>query len=618
MTFHFNIKKEFIMRKKSCLTLAWIMVVMAVLSSASFLRAGAVESAAYTYTFTRTGHDIVLDGAVTEGEEWDDVEWTALHKTLGEEREGFSARFKGLWKETDGKKFVYFFLEVTDPTVSVRNNWEGDAFFVILNENGTHQNTTTTVMQTVSNATTGGMEVTYSSVDTRAADSLFRAEGRFRVTDETFFFDFLVQDNYEGLEAGTTAKYSRYAWSNVTQNNVAPMGVGVLGSETETAAETKLVGEDSLGRYHIYQAMGNITLDGKAADDEAWNAVQWTDFKKEYTNISGNGTLQEDFSARMKVLWQKDSEKAYLYFLLETNDATDSFGQSGWPYDYFKVLVDEDANGTNETSTQARYLGQDKSDSRIQYKVDDRRADGKGYTVEAKYTFVNSANCTGFVRMEAMVHDFTGDAANTSGPYVRYAWKQEKGLDAPATGMGIISDIPVFAVRTKEGASVRIDTEEPNKSGIRFRTTVDAASIAKLQETGATVTTGTLLLPTATLTDKGITEFTKEALLSAGLTAGKDFYDIVNVGNTWAEDVDGQFIGTLFGIKNFKRSFSAVGYARVELEDGTVYTIYGGYTPESARSVAQVAQAALEDTSVSYTDAQREILENFISGGTQS
>ncbi len=220
--------------------------------------------------------------------------------------------------------------------------------------------------------------------------------------------------------------------------------------------------------------------------------------------------------------------------------------------------------------------------------------------------------------MEAMVHDFTGDAANTSGPYVRYAWKQEKGLDAPATGMGIISDIPVFAVRTKEGASVRIDTEEPNKSGIRFRTTVDAASIAKLQETGATVTTGTLLLPTATLTDKGITEFTKEALLSAGLTAGKDFYDIVNVGNTWAEDVDGQFIGTLFGIKNFKRSFSAVGYARVELEDGTVYTIYGGYTPESARSVAQVAQAALEDTSVSYTDAQREILENFISGGTQS
>ena len=220
--------------------------------------------------------------------------------------------------------------------------------------------------------------------------------------------------------------------------------------------------------------------------------------------------------------------------------------------------------------------------------------------------------------MEAQVHDFTGNAASGSGPYVRYAWKKQAGGDNPATGMGIISDIPVFAVRTMEGASVRVDTEEPNKSGIRFRTTVDAASIAKLQETGATVTTGTLLLPTATLTDKGITEFPNANLLSAGLTEGKDFYDIVNVGNTWAEGTDGLFIGTLFGIKNFKRNFSAVGYARVELKDGTVYMLYGGYTPENARSVAEVARMALEDTSAVYTAAQREILENFISGGTQS
>ena len=139
-----------------------------------------------------------------------------------------------------------------------------------------------------------------------------------------------------------------------------------------------------------------------------------------------------------------------------------------------------------------------------------------------------------------------------------------------------------------------------------------------MQETGATVTTGTLLLPTATLTDKGITEFTKANLLSAGLTEGKDFYDIVNVGNTWAEGTDGLFIGTLFGIKNFKRNFSAIGYARVELKDGTVYMLYGGYTPENARSVAEVARMALEDTSAVYTAAQREILENFISGETQS
>ena len=49
------------MRKKSCLTLALIMVVMAALSSVGFIQAGAVESASYTFTRCNLYLNMVLN-----------------------------------------------------------------------------------------------------------------------------------------------------------------------------------------------------------------------------------------------------------------------------------------------------------------------------------------------------------------------------------------------------------------------------------------------------------------------------------------------------------------------------------------------------------------------------
>lgn len=599
------------MKRKSCLVLAVLLALLTVLSSVGVLSVGA-ETA--SYTFKPAKNDIVLDGTVSEGEEWDTVEWTALHHVggNGSARADFSARFKGMWKEVDGVKYVYFLLDITDPNPSTDTGWQGDAFFVGLVD-GSHKYTPTrNLLSSGMGLELSNLSGSYSAVDTRAENQHWVAEGRFPVSGESFFFDILVQD-----ETGS-GTYVRYAWNNITQNNVAPVGVGVLGTDKQENTEIELVGEDELGRYHIYRALGDITLDGSAADDEAWNAVAWSS-PFNCNRVNGSEPAQEGFTARMKLLWQKQDSDAYLYMLVDTNDATTAINQGSWLGDYFSFIIDENCDGTKELTTAAIYIPirDGYTADRFEYAVSDRRASGKGYTIEARYRFKDAANCADSIMLDVLLQD---DVAKKAGDqnYVRYSWKNMNDSGQALTGLGVISELPVFATKTIEGASVRIDTETPNKSGIRFRTTVDAAALAELTAAGAKVQTGTLLLPTETLTGKGITEFTKENLLSAGLAEGKDFYNIENTGNGWVTGQDGTFIGTLFGIKSFRRSFSAVGYVRVELSDGTTYTIYGGYTAECARSVAQVAQLALDDASAVYTDAQRAILENFISGGTQS
>lgn len=604
------------MKRKSCFALALIFVFMTVLGAFSCISVSAED---VVYNFTYTDKDIVLDGKTT-GEDWDAVEWTNLKRTggNGEEKEGFSARFKGMWKEIDGVKYVYFFLDVIDPNISKMTDWTGDAFFVAVNYDGTQRYTSTlNMLASADNTThsgTNSINVTYTSVDTRGSDQHFIAEGKFLVDKaESFFFDILVQDEYG------TGKYTRYAWNNITINSGEPTGIGKLVTGTDVPEEElSLVGEDDLGRYHIYNAVGKITLDGKAGSDEAWDAVQWSSaFNK---TISGVRPTQEGLETRFKALWQKDGDNAYLYFLVESNDATNRDGGAKWPFDYIKIGVDEDCNGVLETNDGAMYIGNKSgTNSPVQYEVSDSRSKGEGFTFEACYTFTNAANCSDRVKIDVQFHDFTGTSAtDTSGTvYDRYAWK-DRGNYNTANGIGVISDVPVFAVNTTPGAAIRIDTENPHMSGIRFQTTVDAAVIASLEAAGATVTTGTLLLPTITLTSNGIVDLTKGNLVTAGLKEGVDFYDIVNVGNGWVDGADGMYYGTLYSIKNFGREFSGVGYVHVDLGNGVAYTIYGGYTADNARSVAQVAQMALDDPDETFTEAQRAILENFISGGTLS
>ena len=168
----------------------------------------------------------------------------------------------------------------------------------------------------------------------------------------------------------------------------------------------------------------------------------------------------------------------------------------------------------------------------------------------------------------------------------------------------------------QNGASVRLGTE----NGIRFTSAYSAEVVAALEAKGS-VTYGTIIIPTTYLAR--VNAFTKAALDAASIT----YAEIVAVDGL-VDNGDGSYTvrAALTGLdaKNYGLSFSAIGYALV---NGTYY--YTSYnTTDNARTIAEVAQAALEDVSDTqegdykypvagettyspYTSAQRTILEAY-------
>ncbi len=250
-----------------------MLALFVLLTSSGMINVLADEAEPATYTFKYSKSDITLDASVTTGEEWDTVEWTALQSSLNTPNEGYSARFKGMWKEVEGVKRIYYFIEINDTTISTFTNWCGDAFFIILNDEGTLKNTATLNLKTVENATValGTTTTTYTSSDTRATDGTYRVEGYFPIADvETFLFDVLVQDAYDD-SASSTGKYARFAWNKSKQNDVPPTGTGVLGSKfaegdiDETADTVFYIGETAVASFDK-NAEGKVTVPATIAE----------------------------------------------------------------------------------------------------------------------------------------------------------------------------------------------------------------------------------------------------------------------------------------------------------------------------------------------------------------
>jgi hypothetical protein len=177
------------------------------------------------------------------------------------------------------------------------------------------------------------------------------------------------------------------------------------------------------------------------------------------------------------------------------------------------------------------------------------------------------------------------------------------------------------------GASVRVDTATPELSGIRFASSINVDIYSRLVAQGAKITTGTLIVPTNTLTLKEIADadFTKETLLANDLVEDTHFYDIVNVDNEWVDGLPGTWYATIYDIQDFTRRFSAVGYMTIEV-DGEVTTIYGEYQSSNSRSIAQVAKTLMEKETVAgnngvdggdWTVAQENILTGFFTSEVQ-
>lgn len=608
------------------------MIVMAVCSQVGFLTVSAAEevkSGPETYVFRKSVKDIRLGSVEATDEEWSDMEWATLSYRASDGAtvtppDGYSAKFKGLWKEVDGQPYLYYILDVYNP---VGNKGGTFQFFV----NGVKEDRSFDKDANSPGYYEFGKLGSYNKVNSTVTNHCV-IKGKIPLAKDltSFAFDLAVKS----LTAEGKGLYYSLHGTLFASASPKDEAKGVLSGETVSkTAAPGLASGDATG-YPVYRTFSNVTVDGKIGDDEAWNAVPWsTKTFKSFSKIDSSYTEQKGFSAKMKAMWQKDGSAAYLYVLIECNDATYSTVNAN---DQLLFAVHESGDkidGSNKLTGKksiALYVpereGLLKTDY-YEYKIDDRRKEQNGYTFELKYTIQNGANVNSTIHMDFYMQDKSADGDPKTGAL--YTWTGSNWFstaDKP-TGVALLKDIPVFAVDTKPGASIRLKEE----SGIRFETSVDTAALNRLATArtvdghtkavaGATVTTGTLMVPTNSLIAAGLNRagaFTKENLLSAGMKEGSHFFDLRNTDNQWIDGSAGSFMGTLYNIReeSYLRQFSAIGYVRVTLRDGTAYTVYGGYTPENARSVAEVADRALKDTTQTWSETEKAALNRFISRG---
>lgn len=170
-------------------------------------------------------------------------------------------------------------------------------------------------------------------------------------------------------------------------------------------------------------------------------------------------------------------------------------------------------------------------------------------------------------------------------------------------------------ISMKNGAAIRLVT---GSYGIRFVSDVSAGAIRTvnaIKDEGTEIKYGTIIIPTASLTG----ELTSEALAAAGKVQNTD-YIVIEAQNGIRTDEEGNV--TIYAAmveeagKTYDAAmkFSAASYMEYTV-NGVVYRTYTAYTADhNSRSMKEVAEAALADTTVSFSDAQIQILNGYIGG----
>ncbi len=171
-----------------------------------------------------------------------------------------------------------------------------------------------------------------------------------------------------------------------------------------------------------------------------------------------------------------------------------------------------------------------------------------------------------------------------------------------------------LSLQTLRGASVRVATE----SGIRFVTQVSRADFDALNKDPKIlrIRIGTLISPTEQV---GIASFrfTKEAMDATRLATEGLAVPYVEVNasvGAWYEEDSAyyRFAGSLVRLKDNFREISGVGYVELTMDDGSIQTIYGGYSQKDhSRSVAYVASRALSDPAQGWNAAEEQLLKDF-------
>jgi hypothetical protein len=413
--------------------------------------------------------------------------------------------------------------------------------------------------------------------------------------------------------------FTYYSWAGMSDDTAAVSGIGTILDET-----------DASHGINITKTSQSITVDG-IANESAWN------FANSSENFHAVGDIVlNNFSGSFKALWsdvEGDDTKMNLY-LLVTSTGHVTWRNDNWRNN-LRVQI-ETANGA-----QAFWTGQKKLNTEtdgILGNANKPNMDGASfgganaacqiYAVNnisgngtATYEFCYQMNKADYINLDVSVGACTNEWTQAECSWAGMSSSTHGTVGV--NGFARILDTEKVEITMTEGASIRVDTVNTKMSGIRFATSVNLDQYNALVAQGATVTMGTLIVPTNSLTVKEIADadFTKETLLAKGLIENTHFYDIVNTGNEWVEGEDGTWYATLYDIQDYERLFSAVGYVTVEL-NGVSTTYYAEYYSVDARSIAQVAETLMsgetEGDEGRWTSVQEAVLKSFFTQEAQS
>ena len=159
-------------------------------------------------------------------------------------------------------------------------------------------------------------------------------------------------------------------------------------------------------------------------------------------------------------------------------------------------------------------------------------------------------------------------------------------------------------IRMNGGASVRMVTP----TGLRFAATVDTAGYNAVKELDSNAACGTVICPADYI---GSDEFTMNALDENN----KKYLNIESKGFAVENDLAKEFRSVISNVKemNFERLFAGRGYIKYTYTNGEENIIYTDFNAKNnERTISGVAKAALEDTSVKYTEEQKNVLQSFL------
>lgn len=581
------------MKRKSCLTLALILVMVQLISVFAVLPAGATTPAK-TYEVRKSNVAPTVDGAVDAiwGFFETSEKFTHTSTTGTYAKTDVVVTAKLLYvdnPENENLIDVYVLVEASNTT-----NWGGYRCSRIyingqkpadLHQSGTDVTNANCYNYRGTAKQNGGAAVIF--------------EHYFQLTKEqaaTVTFDINMVD-------GGWSDYGCYSWADTDLSNVNTSSKGTLTfSDTVNYPKTA----------SVYRSAFAPVVDGKV--DAIWDTFEDSDTFT-FRTVTGNYSRSDALIATAKLLYVENGDLIDVYVLIETKNTT------AWSSCNRTTIV------INDTPLHLAWSGggvYNVTNSNYNYVGASLRVGSNGGVYE--HHFQLTAEQVQSFKFDMYVLDGGGNSLGyTNSDQGSYSWADTTAWNATVSSKGTLNFVDetkdVISITSTQGASIRVDTAVWNKSGIRFATTVDTDRLAALEADGATVTTGTLIIPTKSL-EAVNNVFTLDALQE--MTEGTHYYNLVNentetgVKNEWVLDeqgneLTGTWYGTLYNIRDFGRDFSAVGYVTVTYNNVTT-TVYGDVIE---RNIAEVAQGALDSNLIDWTSEQEAVLNYFI-GNTEA